>query len=124
VASILLLDDDEGVLDVLGKGLRKAGHDVFMATDGSAGLRIASDNSVDVLVTDIIMPGMEGLETIGAIRGLHPAIRVIAMSGGGAIGPRNYLDLARALGADTTLQKPFTLGDLVSAVGELTGEGN
>jgi DNA-binding response OmpR family regulator len=119
---ILLLDDDETVLEVLGTALRRVGHEVHMATDGAAGLSIARGCSIDVLVTDIIMPGMEGLETIRAIREVRPSIRVIAMSGGGAVGPRSYLELARALGADITLQKPFTMRELVDTVAGLEGE--
>jgi CheY-like chemotaxis protein len=85
-------------------------------------MKLASEHCPEVLVTDIIMPGMEGIETIREIRREHPGIKVVAMSGGGAVGPRSYLQLARALGADITLRKPFAIADLLEAVSSLTGE--
>jgi DNA-binding response OmpR family regulator len=123
VATVLLIDDDEDILRLLGEGLRIAGHTVLMGTDGSIGMRLASEHAPDVLVTDIIMPGMEGIETIEVIRREYPGVKVIAMSGGGAVGPRSYLQLARALGADIALKKPFRIADLLESVSSLTGGG-
>ena len=74
---------------------------------GDGGLRLARDFDPEIVLTDIIMPGCEGIETIMTLKARHPHMRVIAMSGGGRVGNRDYLALARDVGADAVLQKPF-----------------
>ena len=122
MATVLLIDDDEDVLRILAEALRSSGHTVLMGTDGTAGLKMVSGSNIDVIVTDLIMPGMEGLETITGIRVVYPEVKIIAMSGGGAVGPKGYLELARAFGAHATLRKPFPLKELTDTVSELTGD--
>ncbi len=75
------------------------------------------------MITDIIMPEMDGIETIMALRREFPEVKIIAISGGSRIGPREFLNLARVLGAHRTLHKPFALQDMMQAVDELLGEG-
>ena len=72
-----------------------------------------------VLITDIFMPGQEGIETIAAFRREWPEIRIIAMSGGGEVSRRGYLGVAESVGADATLQKPFSFATLLDALGSL-----
>jgi DNA-binding NarL/FixJ family response regulator len=72
-----------------------------------------------VLITDIFMPGQEGIETIALFRREWPEVRIIAMSGGGEVSRRGYLGVAESIGADATLQKPFSFDALMSALGSL-----
>jgi DNA-binding response OmpR family regulator len=117
-ARILLIDDDAAVRESLRLVLEASGHQVRSADSGDSGLDAAGDFHPDIILTDIIMPGCEGIETIMTLKTRYPAIRIIAMSGGGRVGNRDYLDLARDVGADAVLQKPFdadAILDLVQA---------
>ena len=80
---------------------------------------IRSEEKIDLVITDLIMPEKEGIETINELRLDFPDIKIIAISGGGNIGADNYLSLAKNLGADMTLSKPFTRDDLTKAVNNL-----
>ena len=87
------------------------------ANDGFEAVRVVDAEPFDLVVTDLIMPEMEGIQTIQQLRRLAPAMKIIAMSGGGVGNPGDYLELARELGASYTLAKPFTpelLLDVVS----------
>jgi DNA-binding NtrC family response regulator len=121
VARILLLDDEERVIRALTATLRTDGHEVISATNGRDGLRILNDEAMDLVVTDIVMPQQEGLETIAEIRRIFPDLPVIAMSGGGVGSAGEYLDLALAFGAHRTIEKPFGSAALLSAVRDLLG---
>ena len=116
---ILLVDDDELLRNVLALTLRKMGHAVVEARNGREALERCADGLPDLLLTDLIMPEKEGLETITTIRELHPAVKVIAMSGGGRGDATDYLNIARLLGADRTLQKPFTQEAMAQAIAEV-----
>ncbi len=102
---------------------RSRGYDVSGAGDGRSALSLAEADGVDVVVTDIVMPEMEGVEFIRELRGRHPGISVIALSGGGSLGPDTYLHIASKLGADRTFRKPVRLSELLKAVESLTGGG-
>jgi CheY-like chemotaxis protein len=119
---ILVVDDDDAVREVLGESLEAAGHEVRTAADGGRAIRIAAEWPPDVVVTDIVMPEKEGLETIIELRRTHPAVRIIAISGGGVVGPDDYLVPAEGLGADRCLAKPFRLGELSELIEELLAE--
>ena len=118
---ILIIDDEAPVRQMLRATLEREGHQVSEANDGEQGLRVLQREPVDLLITDLIMPGKEGLETIGEVRGRFPDLPVIAISGGGRIGPEGYLELARAMGARHCLAKPFTRQKLVEAVNAVIG---
>ena len=120
MSSILIIDDDAGLRDGLRRSLRQAGYEVREAGDGLQGLRSVEQAPVDLILLDIFMPGKEGLETIRDLRRAHPAIRIIAMSGGGSKGSFDVLKMATMLGARRTLAKPFSREQLLEAVrGEL-----
>jgi CheY-like chemotaxis protein len=119
VATILVIEDDPGVRRVLLCTLEIAGHDVIAVDNGRDGLRAVAERAPEIVVTDIVMPDSDGLEVIRLLRSDHPRVRIIAISGGGMICRTTYLDLARLLGADVTLQKPVLPSDLVYAVQEL-----
>jgi YesN/AraC family two-component response regulator len=116
---ILVIDDDFHVRDMLERLLRKAHHDVETAADGAEALRRHRQSPVDLVITDIIMPEKEGLEMIAEFRKEYPSVKLIAISGGGRIGPANYLKLATLLGAERTFAKPVDTSQLLSAIEEL-----
>ena len=107
------------MLDVLSEMLRLEGHEVVTAPNGVRALEEVRQHLFDLIITDLIMPEKEGLETITDIRRSFGDIPIIAISGGGRIGPRDYLETARHIGADATLAKPFARRELISAVDAL-----
>jgi len=122
MAHILLVDDDEAFRHMLRRTLERAGHRVTEANDGAAALHVvAHDATIDLVITDIIMPNREGIETIRALRHDYPQVKIIAMSGGGRIRPEGYLDVAKAFGAVRVLSKPFDNHELFAAIKEALG---
>lgn len=119
--AILVVDDDAEILRQIGAALTTAGYEVHTAADGALGLKRFHVVAPDLVLIDIIMPNREGLETIMAMRQARPATKIVAMSGGGRIGPHEFLHLARHLGADAVLAKPFRLGDMVALVRSTLG---
>jgi DNA-binding response OmpR family regulator len=113
---ILVIDDDELVRRTVMKILRSDGHEVVCAADGSAGMALFRTEAPEMVITDIIMPEQEGIETILAIRRENPRARIIAISGGGQFGNVEVLKMAQLLGADDIIAKPFRAHDLLSAV--------
>ena len=122
MARILVIDDEEMVRDMLSRALTKEGHNVVTAGDGEAGLEAFQAMDADVVVTDLIMPRQEGLETIRALHRIDPDVRVLAISGGGMRGDSLYLEFARKLGAHSVLSKPFTPDEAVDSIRALLGE--
>ena len=123
MARILIIDDDDQFRTMLRKMFEKAGYvDIEEANDGAVGMKIFRQRPFDLVITDIIMPDKEGLETIIELTDDYPQIKIIAMSGGGRIGPRDYLQAAKHLGASRTLLKPFNYAELVDTVQELLSE--
>lgn len=115
---ILVIDDDPGIRFVLRKALERAGYVVHEAGDGQVGLQRFRELQPDLVITDIIMPEREGVETIVALRREVPSMPIIAMSGGGG-GGADYLAMAEKLGAARTLHKPFSLAEALQAVDEV-----
>jgi len=119
MARILLVEDDEALRRMLQRALERAGHRVFVARDGLEAEQVFDLQKVDLVVTDLIMPQQEGLETILHIRKQAPVLPIIAMSGGGRGHAGDYLRLALHLGANRTLEKPFPIQELQKVVTEL-----
>jgi DNA-binding response OmpR family regulator len=119
VASILLVDDNNELRAVIARSLKLAGHDVFTAADGKAALAILPKVTYDIVLTDIVMPDMEGLELIRSIRKINPAAKIVAMSGGGRGTAEDYLALAKKFGATATLEKPFQLDELNATIAKV-----
>jgi len=111
--AVLVIDDDPALLHSFATVLSAYGIPTTTARDGLEGLAAFRRISPAVVLTDIIMPEKEGLETIMAMRRERPATKIIAMSGSGAKGGRDYLILAKKLGADAVIHKPFEVDDLV-----------
>lgn len=116
---ILIIEDEVQVRKLTRQMLELEGLDVIEAGDGDSGLRAYTENEIDLIITDIIMPGKEGIETILELRRENPEVKIIAMSGGGRMGPDGYLELAKKFGANRTFRKPFDRIELVQAVKDL-----
>lgn len=122
MATILIIDDEKGIRDVIRGFLEEEGHVVLEARDGAAAMRRFDPGVVDLVITDVFMPGMDGIEVISELRTLYPAALVLAISGGSSLGEISvFLNSARALGAARTLAKPFTGAQLMEKVHELLG---
>lgn len=121
-ARILVIDDDEAFRGVVRRILEGGGHSVTEAANGSSVSALLRDRPADLVITDIFMPDMDGIETILQIRKEFPAARIIAMSDDSA-GSMLYLNAASKLGADSIIAKPFPAGLLLSAVTKLLARG-
>lgn len=119
MANVLIVEDEEFIRNMLSQVLRGLGHVIHKASDGDDALKILSETPIDLVITDIIMPNREGLETIQDIRTTWPDIKIIAMSGGGRVGNMNYLDMAKKIGASAVLKKPFSMKQLQGAISEI-----
>jgi DNA-binding response OmpR family regulator len=119
MACVLIIDDDVQMRAMLRKVLDRAGHQTSEASDGCEGLREHQRLNFDLIITDILMPEGEGLETIRQLRQVSPAVKIIAISGGGQSGTLDFLDVAERLGADRSLQKPFSLQELLDVIDAL-----
>jgi len=117
MARVLIVDDDPLCRAIAAEALTSAGHDCEEAEDGEIALTRLRAAPVDLVVTDLLMPNKEGLETIIEIRRTWPQTRIIAMSGGsGHAGPEQLLGMAERLGANATLAKPVRAAPLLEAV--------
>ncbi len=112
MARVLIVDDDQADRIILGRILERAGHDVYLTSDDEQALKSLLKMSIDVVVTDLQMPKVHGLELIMMLRTLYPEAGIIAVS---ATGP-DQLDMAEAVGATVTLSKPVDPDELVEAV--------
>jgi len=119
MAKILVFDDEPSILLMIKKMLEKAGHEVDIALNGKDGMELFEKNKPDLVITDIIMPIKEGLETILELRKKHPGLKIIAISGGGRVSPDGYLPSAKLLGADMVFQKPLVQKEFMEAVSML-----
>jgi DNA-binding NtrC family response regulator len=113
---VLVIDDDEQVRALLYEILDRAGFEVIEATNGAEGLKLYRNQPADLVITDLIMPEKEGVETILELRREFPEARVVAISGGGRNGGRDYLPIAAQLGARRTVAKPFSRQAILEAV--------
>jgi CheY-like chemotaxis protein len=121
MSAILVIDDDASVRDVVGEMLRLEGHEVTIAENGQEAIPLLTRQRFDLVITDLIMPEKEGIETISEIRRTDRRIRILAISGGGRLGPGDYLETARYMGADATLAKPFARQELLATIEALLG---
>ena len=113
---VLVVDDEPAVRDTVSRALKRAGHDTVAVADGLAGMCAVEAGGFDAVVTDICMPGRDGIELIRSLRASAPMIPVLAISGGGACSIDGLLPMAELLGARAILRKPFAPSELVAAV--------
>ena len=111
---ILVIDDDTAVRTTIRILLERAGYEIVEAADGKDASRLLDD--VDLVITDLLMPEVDGVDLIGLIRREGHKVPVIAMSGGGKVDSKSYLEVARALGAFAAIAKPFDLEHLLATV--------
>ncbi len=120
---VMIVDDEEQIRDVLMKILQRHGYQVVVAEHGRQAVSIFESNPVDLIITDITMPQMDGLETIRTILSNNPQVPIIAISGGGHRFPDYFLPMAQQSGAKMVLKKPIRSQELVKAVESLIGGG-
>lgn len=123
MATILLIDDDDLLRPMLRAALELSGHTVTEARNGREGVALYQANPPGLVITDLIMPDQEGIETIRLLTKEYPAVKIIAMSGGGRLAPTGYLTMARRLGAKATLAKPFSVEELSLTVADVLKTG-
>ncbi len=116
---ILIIDDDDTIRDVLVEYFGSMGYDVMEATNGRVALEKQMENPADLVITDLIMPEENGLETILELQNHYPHLKIIAMTGSGHFGALEDLKTASCMGAHRTFSKPFHLEDMLQAVEEL-----
>jgi CheY-like chemotaxis protein len=132
--NILVIDDEPDVRDAVKRVLERAGYSVRTADNAIDALAELERVATDVVITDIIMPKINGVQAIESIRKAFPSVRIIAISGGGnfgistyqptAITTTAYLASAEMAGAHLALTKPFESGDLIQAVEKVLGVGH
>lgn len=113
---ILVIEDNDDVREMLRELLEYAGYEVIEAADGPAGISLYRIARADLIITDLLMPQMSGLDAILEVRRDYPDAKIIAISGGGRQDEDGILSLARRFGASRTLQKPFRLQEMLEAV--------
>lgn len=118
---ILVIDDDPDVRQSLRKILTRAGYDVVEAADGTVGVELQHREPADVIITDIFMPGLDGLQTMRQLKKEGSLVKVIAVSGGDRTGTMDLREHAKLLGAFKVLAKPFEMQDVLDAVKEALG---
>jgi DNA-binding NtrC family response regulator len=116
MACILIIDDEADLRATMRAALEQDGHEVFEAKNGTGGLALLDKIPVELVITDILMPEKDGLETIVALHRDRPDIRIIAISGGGNDGGTRFLSIAEKFGASRILAKPFRRQQLQDAV--------
>jgi DNA-binding response OmpR family regulator len=123
---VLIIEDDPIMLRALGHAFQRAGCQIVGARDGEEGLARFLERTPDLVITDILMPRREGVETILAMKARAPHVKILAISGGGRLGAEEILGLASRLGADAILPKPFRSAEVLAAAHRLLerdGEG-
>jgi len=119
MARILIIDDEAMIRDLLVNILEREGYETITASGGKDGIKIYRENPADLIITDLLMPEKDGIETIMELRRDSQDVKIIAMSGGGKIDPETYLQIAKNMGAIETIAKPFDRKELLKTVQEL-----
>jgi DNA-binding response OmpR family regulator len=117
---ILVVEDDPLFCKMIDKVLNNHGFEVHTLANGDEADRKLREESFDLLITDILMPGKEGIELIADIKDTRPDMKILAMSAGGMVGRSSYLELAEASGADSVIDKPFTPDELLEKIEKIS----
>ena len=123
MATILVVDDDEQLRPMIRLVLQRAGYIVREARNGNDAMRQFAQDQGDLVITDLIMPEKEGLALILEMRRINRKLEIIAMSGGGRVNSKNYLEVATKFGASQVLNKPFSNQELLNAVHQVLSSG-
>lgn len=124
MAKLIVVDDDAGVLETVARVLRRHGHEVVVARNGREAIELVRAAAPDVVVTDINMPEMDGIETIMELRREWESLPIIAISGGGLVPRERLLDDAGMLGAFETIEKPIDAARLLASVDRALASGD
>ena len=119
MARILLIDDEAAIRRLVRRVLEDAGHEFLEASDGEAGTRLLAEHRPELVITDLFMPGQDGIVTVRRIRKDFPGVRIIVVSGGDSTGRIDLRGGAELLGATAGLRKPFAPADLLRVVREV-----
>ena len=122
MARILVVDDEVQIRILLRELLQQEGYDVEEARNGEVALEIMRKKPVDLIIMDLLMPNKEGIETIREVHQHFPGLKIIAISGGGRLGPDTYLKMAKGMGALRTFKKPIPQNELLEAVRDLLNQ--
>jgi DNA-binding response OmpR family regulator len=122
VGKILVIDDDAGMRRMIARILEGAGYDVLIAEDGLVGLKMFGEHVPDLVITDLLMPDKDGLETIRGIKSSGHDAKILATSGGWRTAQLDFLGVATEFGADRVLSKPFRSKELLNTVRQLLGD--
>jgi DNA-binding response OmpR family regulator len=120
---VLLIEDDEFFRVYARSVLESAGHEVVSAGGGREGLRLFRESGADLVVTDVFMPDVDGLDVLRRLAAESPGVRILAVSGGGRGGKMDMLPVATLFGAAGVLHKPFSGEELLAAVDQASGVG-
>lgn len=123
MAKILLVDDDAQVRKMLKLTLEREGYEIVEAADGNEAVQVYDPETIGLVITDIVMPEKEGIETIMELKAINPQVSVIAISGGGRISPEDYLKWARRFGVANTFTKPVDREELLATVEKIIPVG-
>ncbi len=115
---VLIIDDEDLVRAAFRMALERAGFEIFDAASGPLGVKSLVEHGVDLVITDLIMPDKDGFETIDEIRSLRPSVPIIAVTGGGPMGPDRLLARVKEMGIGVALKKPVNRQELLTAVNE------
>jgi CheY-like chemotaxis protein len=121
---VLVVEDDSQYRRLLKEVLENFGYEVLTTANGKEALQVFQEQMPKLVITDIIMPEKEGIETIRELRKLAPNVKIIAVSGGGIGSAGIYLKIAKSVGADRTIEKPMVIDELISTVRELLPENS
>ncbi|MBW1938416.1 MAG: response regulator [Deltaproteobacteria bacterium] len=120
MATILVVEDDNQIRNMLRIALERKGYDVIEAENGVKAMSLQRKTPADLVITDIIMPEKDGIDTMKELKAEFPKVKIIAMSGGKRGGPENYLRLAEMFNADKTIAKPFHLEEVLTDADRMT----
>jgi DNA-binding response OmpR family regulator len=116
MTQILIIDDEPVIGSMLKKVFEREGYNVIVASNGEDGMKLYKEKQPDIVITDLILPGKEGIQIIMELRKEDPNLPIIGMSGGGYIDPDSYLHLAKSLGANAVFTKPIKIEELLNIV--------
>jgi CheY-like chemotaxis protein len=123
VPHIHIVDDEALIRELFRRILENEGYEVTDSPDGNAALAMCRERPPELIITDLIMPDKEGIETIIELKRDFPAVKIIAISGGGRVTATEYLELAETFGANMTLSKPISRDELLTAVQRVLDSG-
>ena len=122
MSRILVIDDNTTMREAVCEMLQQSGYDAISVENGRVAAQIHRDNPIDLIITDLFMPDTDGLEIIYQFRHEFPEVKIIAVSGGGSRGLVELLSVAKKMGAQRALMKPFAWEDLLTAVEEMLAQ--